>query len=149
MKKSRLERLTRLSLLFVVFLQLSAWRPLSAQTGAGTIEGTVKDQTGAIIPGAKVHVVHVATSEPRDSTANAVGFYTFPQVPIGNYKVTVQSPGMMTWQGELQVMTGQTSTVPVVLTVGSSSVEVTVSGSAASLVTDSSPTIGQILEQAR
>ncbi|MGD0773402.1 MAG: TonB-dependent receptor [Candidatus Solibacter sp.] len=149
MKKSRLERLTRLSLLFVVFLQFSAWRPLSAQTGAGTIEGTVKDQTGAIIPGAKVRVVHVATSEARGTTANAVGFYTFPQVPIGNYHVTVQSPGMVTWQGELQVMTGQVSTVDAALTVGSSSTEVTISGSATSLVTDSSPTVGAVLENAR
>ena len=133
----------------VVFLLALAWNPLLAQTGAGQIQGTVTDPSGAVVPGATVKIVHVATSVPTETKTNEVGFYTLPQVQIGEYRITVQATGMMTWQGQLQVLTGEASTVNVALTLGSSSTEVTVSGSATSLVTDSSPTVGQILEQAR
>src|SRR5438105_12421266 len=93
-----------LCLLLVALLQ-----PVAAQTGAGTVQGTVKDQSGAIIAGAKVRVMHSATSEARDTTTNTAGFYTFPQVPIGRYQMTVQSSGMMTWTAPLDVITGQTA----------------------------------------
>src|SRR5438067_9387714 len=90
-----------LSLLFATLLQ-----PLAAQTGAGTIQGTVKDSSGAAIPGAKIRLVQTATSETRETTANDTGFYTFPQAPIGAYRITVQSSGMTTWTAPAQVLTG-------------------------------------------
>jgi hypothetical protein len=123
--------------------------PLLAQTGAGAIQGTVKDPSGAVIPAAKIKIVHATTSTVREAETNEVGFYTFPAAQIGHYQFTVQSPGMMTWKADLEVITGQTSTLDVALQVGSSATEVTVTGSATSLVVDTSPTVAEVVEQSR
>ena len=88
--------------LAAIVLQLLPWTPLLAQTGASTIQGTVRDLTGAVVPGAKVKIVHVATSLARDTETNGVGFYSFPQTSIGRYRLTVQYPGMLTWEGDLE-----------------------------------------------
>jgi hypothetical protein len=64
-----------------------------AQTGAGTIQGTVKDATGAVAPKVQVKIVHAVTSTARETETNEVGFFTFPAVRIGRYRITVQSAG--------------------------------------------------------
>src|SRR6266700_7686308 len=72
-----------------------------AQTGGGTVQGTIKDATGAVIPGAQVTILNVATSREYRTTTNEAGFYAFPPVQPGEYKVTAESPGMEKWQGSL------------------------------------------------
>src|SRR5437868_6189881 len=103
---------------FLVFAAL-----LVAQTGEGTIQGTVKDPSGAVIPAAAVKMVHLATAVVRDTVTNGTGFYIFPAVPIGRYRLTVQSPGMQTWEGDVELVTGQTAVVDVALKVGSNAAE--------------------------
>jgi hypothetical protein len=99
---------------------------LTAQTGNGSIQGVVKDPTGAVIAGATVRAVHVQTSRAFETSANQVGFFVFPSVQIGNYKVTVQAAGMQTWQGELLLQTSQAAVLSPVLNVGGTSTEITV-----------------------
>ncbi len=67
-----------------------------AQSGAGAIQGTVSDSTGAVIAQANVHVVNKATGVAVDTTTNEVGFYVVPSLFVGSYEVTVQAQGMST-----------------------------------------------------
>ena len=97
------------------FLSLS----LFAQgSGSGTIQGTVKDPSGAVIPGAKLRIVHVATARATNTEANAEGFYTTPPLNIGLYKVRVEMPGMKGWESETHIETGKVMVLDVILQPG-------------------------------
>ncbi|MFP5211217.1 MAG: carboxypeptidase-like regulatory domain-containing protein, partial [Acidobacteriota bacterium] len=63
----------------------------AAQSGAGSIQGTVTDSTGAVIPGALIHVVNQATNVVTDTRSNNVGFYQVPALFTGTYSVTVSA----------------------------------------------------------
>jgi hypothetical protein len=106
-----------------------------AQTGAGNIQGTAKDPTGAVVPGADVTVLHLQTNRQHESITNDTGFFLFPSLQTGNYKITVQAPAMQTWQGELLLQVGQTAVVDAVLRIAATLTEVTVVGDVTPLVT--------------
>src|ERR1700749_3007724 len=83
---------------FILALCLIAATPQSLAQGTdlGTIRGTVKDPSGAVIPGAKVLVVDAKTNASRENTANAQGDFEMFGLNSGRYKVTVTSAGMST-----------------------------------------------------
>ena len=68
---------------------LSVASAVRAQADRGTITGQVTDQSAAIIPGASVKAVHVATNFERSVTTSKEGTYTIPQLPVGGYIVIV------------------------------------------------------------
>ncbi|HEX4748711.1 MAG TPA: carboxypeptidase regulatory-like domain-containing protein [Bryobacteraceae bacterium] len=82
----------RKAILVVFSLALFCWAAF-AQSGRGTISGTVHDSTGAVIPDAKVTVTNMATNETTEQTTGASGDYTVPDVPVGSYLVRVQKQG--------------------------------------------------------
>src|SRR5689334_15874685 len=102
--------------------------PLSSQTGAGVIQGVVKDVTNAVIVGAEVTAAHAATGRTSSAKTTEAGLYLFPSSPIGEYGITVVSPGMKTWRGRIVLQVGQTAVVDVALAVGDTVAEVTVAG---------------------
>jgi len=61
--------------------------------GLGTIVGTVTDPSGALVPGATVRVTDEGTSQSRETTTNAQGYYVFPSLRPSNYSVTVEASG--------------------------------------------------------
>ena len=65
----------------------------SAQTFRGTILGTVTDTSGAAILNAKVTARNVDTGVERTTETNGDGSYLIPELPIGNYKVTIAQSG--------------------------------------------------------
>ena len=67
-----------------------------AQSGAGSIQGTITDSSGAVIAGASIHVVQVGTNASFDTKSNEVGFYQVPSLFTGTYTVTITSPGFKT-----------------------------------------------------
>jgi hypothetical protein len=90
----------------------------NAQTN-GTLSGTINDPSGAAIPGATVKVVSIETSAERTATSNDDGFYTVPQLPPGNYRITVTQSGFKSSQiAELALGAGQTREVDVSLETG-------------------------------
>jgi len=119
------------------------------QTGTGSIQGTVKDATGAIVPKAKVTVVHTATTREYVSETNEVGFYLFPAMQSGAYQITVELAGMETWKGGLNLVAGQSAAVETVLKPGSTVTTVTVAGDVTPLVTTTSATIATVVERER
>ncbi len=122
---------------------------LSGQTGTGSVQGTVRDAAAAVVPGAKVAIVHVQTSRQYDTTTNEVGFYLFPSLQPGNYRLTIQAAGMQPWEGQLLLQVGQAAVVDADLKVGATVTEVTVVGDVTPLVTTTSPTLGNVVERAR
>ena len=79
-------------MLYRLFALLLAALPLAAQY-RGTINGEVVDATGAVIPNAKVKVKGVAIGLERETTTNAGGFFTVPNLPAAGYQVSVEATG--------------------------------------------------------
>ena len=120
-----------------------------AQTGTGNIQGTVKDVSGAVVPEAKVIITQTQTARQFDTTTNNVGFYLFPSVQLGPYQITVETPGLEKWKGELYLQVGQSAEVDPVLQLGATATEVTVAGNVTPLVTTNSPTLATVVEHTR
>lgn len=87
-------------------------------SGGGSIQGTVKDPTGAAIPGVKVTIVHLDTNRTVNTESNPEGFFATPPVSIGKYKVRAEMAGMKSWESEITLETGRTAVVDPVLTPG-------------------------------
>lgn len=83
-----------------------------AEIGGATMNGTVADPSGAAVPNAKITVVSPQTGFTRTTTTNASGLYSFPQLPVGTYDLTVEANGF-----KLTKRTGVTLTVGAVATV--------------------------------
>lgn len=66
---------------------------LAWSQAVGTILGSVADQTGAVIPGAKVTATNTSTQISQTVSANASGEYTLPKLSVGAYTVTATAPG--------------------------------------------------------
>jgi hypothetical protein len=64
-----------------------------AQAVNTTVSGTVKDQTGAVLPGARVVLVDAATKYEVSATTNNEGFYIINDVRAGYYRLTVEAAG--------------------------------------------------------
>jgi len=86
----------RHSLWSVLGLLLLWASPALAQKFTASVRGTVSDQTTAVISGAKVTLKNEATGVSRSVTTNSDGNYSFPDVPVGSYRIEVESPGFKT-----------------------------------------------------
>src|ERR1700761_5957736 len=64
-----------------------------AQVDTGSILGTVKDTSGAVVPGAKVTLSNEDTGLVEITTSGSAGEYTFSPVKIGHYSVTAEFKG--------------------------------------------------------
>ena len=67
----------------VLVLVLLCPGPVAAQTVTGTLQGTVKDGSGGVMPGTLVLARNLETGQSREATANAAGYYVIPFLPIG------------------------------------------------------------------
>ncbi len=72
----------------------------SAQIDRGTIQGSVKDSSGAVVPGAKVQVVQLETNSAIDLSTNQEGLYLAPNLMAATYRVTIQKEGFATFVRE-------------------------------------------------
>jgi hypothetical protein len=82
----------------VLFACLVSFRtPVAmAQTFRGSIQGTITDSTGAVVPGAQVKVFSTATGLSRSVAANDRGEYVASELPLGTYSITVEKEGFRT-----------------------------------------------------
>src|SRR6266852_2227732 len=89
----KIRRLRGFLLGSVAALLLLCASPGKAQTFRGTILGTVTDSSGAAVGGAKVTIKNTDTGLTREVTTSDDGSYVVPELPIGNYSVTVEKQG--------------------------------------------------------
>jgi hypothetical protein len=135
--------LRRISVL-VVLLALAGGIAYSQAVNA-TLLGTVTDVSGAIVPNAKVLVTEVNTGVSRSGQSNESGNYTFPDMPPGQYSVTVESSGFKKETRKDITLTVNSSTrVDVQLTPGNITETVEVTGAPPLLQTDRADTGAQL-----
>ncbi|HET7698488.1 MAG TPA: TonB-dependent receptor [Vicinamibacterales bacterium] len=77
-------------------LLLALARPAAAQTVTGTIQGTVTDTSGAVLPGVTITLTQVETGTERAIITNGEGIYNAPFLQIGRYTVKAELPGFGT-----------------------------------------------------
>ena len=110
-----------------------------AQQATATVNGVVKDPTGAAIPKAQVELKNVDTGVVRTTSTNNDGIYDFPSVVPGAYSMQVSSTGFNAIsQPPVTLQVGQTATFDFQLKVGATSSTVTVDAIAPALETSTS-----------
>ncbi|MGI4854186.1 MAG: carboxypeptidase regulatory-like domain-containing protein [Janthinobacterium lividum] len=129
----------------LVALPLAVACTASAQVDQGTISGTIKDVSGAVIAGAQVTVTNVDTGFTLTDKSDSNGLYTFSPLKIGKYTIKVVSPGFNTKEQEnVQLHVGERAGVDVSLSVGNTDVvQVTTE---APLLQTSDGSTGQVVE---
>jgi hypothetical protein len=139
--------LSPLKLAILLSLTLSAPVTIWAQLGGtGTIEGTVTDPSGAMIPGAKVTGRDLATGAEMVRFTTSSGLYTLAPLDAGDYVVTVTASGFETLVREnIHVDGMQVLALNLTVRMGSANQTVTVT-SAPPLLDTSSATLGGTLE---
>src|SRR5262245_22056765 len=78
---------------WLLFAALALTVTLSAQIQNGQFQGTILDQSGAAVPNATVTATQEGTGQKFTATTSNTGYYTIPQLPIGQYKVVVEAQG--------------------------------------------------------
>jgi hypothetical protein len=121
----------------LLLLGLSA-AALQAQTFRGTIAGTVTDTTGAAVPGAQVVAVETSTGAEHKMMSTGAGEFSFADLPLGAYTVTVTASGFGTSKiDKVPVSAGVVYTLPVKLSIAQAATTVEVSAAGLSLDTTS------------
>jgi len=128
----------------VVFLLTPVAFAQSPNTAALVV--TVDDQTGGVVPGARVSIVNAATGATRSAVSGDDGSATIPGLPInGEYKVTVTKAGFTSENvPAIALRAGETATVKVKLVASGGTSEVTVYGTTGGVRND--PELGTRLD---
>jgi hypothetical protein len=114
-----------------------------AQLTRGAISGTVRDQQGAVVPGAAVTVRNLATGATRTSITDANGLYRVPALDPGVYVVRTELAGFSIVENpEIPVGAAQEVTLPVTLAVGGVGEAITVTAKAEAIeLNKTNPTV--------
>jgi hypothetical protein len=139
---------TRFSVALIVTLALFTCG-VYAQNGAGSIQGTISDPTGAVVSHAAIHVVNTKTGVTSNSTSNGAGFYQVPGLFTGEYTISIKSDGMKTSVRTLELLVGQDAVINFKLDTGDVSEQVTVQGDLVQMVTKDNGAISSTLENSR
>src|SRR2546422_5310355 len=129
----------------VVLSMLLFWSSTFAQTANGRISGTVKDASGALIPGAVVTVTDTPRGVSRNLATGEAGAYLATNLLPSTYTVRVTFPGFQTWVREnIRLEVGQDLAIDIVLVPGAQTETVTITEEVA-LVNVNSATLGGTL----
>ena len=131
-------RIAIVECLLIAAVLLTSLPVARAQVASGAFTGVVTDQTGAIIPGAVVRITNEATNVTVNQNANSSGLYTASNLNPGFYTLQATSTGFKTMVNtHVQLSVGYTQRVDFKLEVGAVREEVTVSGEAPLVDTES------------
>lgn len=120
-----------------------------AQQDTGTIAGTIKDVTGAVLPGVTISVRNTETNETLEALTNDRGNYVTPPLKVGGYEISASLPGFKTsTQRGIVLQVQQRAVIDFVLEVGEVTEEVVVLGSTP-LVETETTALGQVIEERR
>ncbi len=118
------------------------------QVTTGTVSGTIKDNSGAVLPAATVEIRNVDTGISRNATADARGYYTAPNLSLGQYEVTAGLSGFQTSvRRGLTLNVGQNAVVDFTLQVGAVSEKVEVNAEAPLIETTTATVSGLVNER--
>src|SRR5258707_10180458 len=103
------------------FLSLALLLPLCmlAQIGGGSIVGYVTDPSGAPIAGAKLTVRDLQTNAEQHAVANETGYYEFPSLSAGRYRLEAEAAGFSkAVGGEFELHAGTRPRIDLALRIG-------------------------------
>jgi hypothetical protein len=130
--------------LIVLTISTNVWAQATAQ-----IAGTVKDQTGAVLPGVEVTATQTETGVTRTVVTNETGSYVLSNLAIGPYRLEATLPGFRTYaQTGIVLQVNASPVINPVLEVGQVSEQVEVQANAA-LVETRSAGVGSVVENTR
>jgi hypothetical protein len=122
-------------LVIALGLVVFAAGPAKAQLGnSGSIDGVVKDPSGAVVAGATVEISNPVTGFHREATTDADGNFKFTNVPFNPYHLTVTAPGFAPLTQDVDVRSAVPVTLQIGLKLGASSTSITVEASGADLI---------------
>jgi hypothetical protein len=135
--------------MFVVLLvSLTSSNPAWSQARA-QISGTVKDQSGAVLPGVEVTVTQTETGISRSTLTNETGGFELPNLPLGPYRLEAALTGFRTYvQTGIVLQVNSNPVISAVLQIGQVAETVEVQANAA-LVETRATGIGQVVENQR
>ena len=120
----------------------------NAQNFRGSLNGTITDKTGASLAHASVTILDVDTGVTHTTLSSSAGEFSFQDLPVGTYTVTVVTPGFSTAKyDKIPVSAGTPYTLPVSLAISSSASTVEVVASSVALDTTSSSIITDLPTQ--
>jgi hypothetical protein len=114
---------------------LSTSLSLVSQTATTSLRGTIKDPSGALVPGAKITITDNSNGQALSTIANTSGLYAFPQIPPAKYTITASAAGFGTQTKVAELLVNQPATIDFALTVHTETVTVDVSATAQTLNT--------------
>jgi outer membrane receptor for ferrienterochelin and colicin len=124
----------------------AASAPAQTQITTGTVQGTVEDEHGAVVPGVSVEVKNLDTNLTRTLTTDEGGRFVFLQLPPGRYTLTASKQGFATLrQEEFTLTVGQAANLDLKMKV--SGVNETITVSAVQTVDTASPQTSTTLDE--
>src|SRR5216684_4530502 len=134
--------------LAALFISVIAYSFVWAQATA-QINGTAKDQSGAVLPGVEIKATQIETGVTRDTVTNETGSFVLPNLAIGPYRLEATLPGFRTFlQSGIVLEVNSSPVINVVLQVGQVSEQVEVQANAA-VVETRNVGVGEVMENAR
>jgi hypothetical protein len=126
----------------LIFLNIGA---VSAQNFRGGINGIVTDQSDTIVPGCQVKATDTATGLSYSTAVSSAGVFSFTDLPLGTYTVTITQQGFSTLQlTAVQVTAGQVYNIPAKLSVASTATTVEVSAAGVALETTNTTLVSSL-----
>jgi len=131
--------------LFVFVMLLVCAGEGLAQTGTGSIRGTIRDSSGAVIPGVTVTLTQLTTSVSRSTVTNNDGQYVFPFLPPSTYRIETHKEGFEGFvRDNLVIDVNLAATVDVTLQIGATAQTITVTAETPLLETSTS-SLGEVV----
>ena len=145
-KQSGIGRLTLaicISFALLVLILIPGTR-LIAQTDTGRIQGSVTDQTGAVIPGASITLTNTETNATQTVSSDAAGNFNVAALPRGSYKAQIKAQGFASQTQSFTLAVSQVQALNFKLSAGATDTVVEVT-SAAPLVDAGTSSIGEVI----
>jgi hypothetical protein len=120
---------------WILLCILSLVIPSFGQTATTSLRGTIKDPSGALVPGAKITIVDNSSGNSLSRVADSSGSYSFAQLQPAKYTITVTATGFGDQTKTAELLVNQPATIDFALSVQSSTVTVDVSAEAQTLNT--------------
>jgi hypothetical protein len=145
MRPRFLQGVTSLNVCQLLLLATAFAPRLSGQVDRASLNGTVTDSSGAVVPNAQVEAIEAGTGKQREAMTNRDGIYTLPSLPAGTYTILVNHQGFDPARYEgLVLRVGQKATLDVQLKVSTTTTQIDVRGTPALLERNSAELAGVI-----
>jgi Carboxypeptidase regulatory-like domain/TonB dependent receptor len=139
-------RLRTFAMVAVMIGELAVADAATAQTSNATLQGTITDTSGAVLPAVSVKLQSPATALSRDAVTNTAGVYVFNFLPAGNYVITAELAGFKSVRhDQIRLEVGQNLELDLEMEIGRLDEVITVEGTAP-LLDRSSASIGTVIQ---